>query len=881
MLIGLFTLLVASFLYFPAFKITTNDSSKALKHLIFKTSGFWILNETIEIDEQGTNNWDSFIDKAWCSGSGTPGDPYIIENVTINANKTGSCITILNSNVNFIIRNCTLLNSSIGGTIYNREAGIRLVSVSNGQVINNNCSFNEVGIFLEDGCFDNTISGNQASNNNASGIELHENCYDNLFSSNEIHDNSDFGIHLLTTCSNNTFIYNNASRTLFGTQNRGIALYEQCNENSILENYCNDNDYAGISLINSCENNFITGNNASNIINRTQEIGIYVNIGCNNNVLSKNNASNNNDHGIYIYDNCNENIITENTAFNNSQNGFYMWDFCHSNIISENNFTENDDHGVYLNVNCSDNNLYNNIASNTYSDRQGQGFCLEGYCHNNTLYNNIACDNGYEGIYLDNCENITISRNRLGNDFSINQETGIYITNSTNNTIKNNFCKDQTIRGLYMEGSDYNDVWGNGFVNNDQRGIHLNVDSDNNTMWLNTFLNNNLNNSVNEGSYNNYWDNGEVGNYWDDYTGEFYTNGTGMESYYIKDWTEAPSGEDRHPIGDTTPDPNFSVNQTLLFTGEWIQCTYTGFGGNLPLFFDWDFGDETEHSDEENPLHRYDVSGNFTVRLILIDATGEEIWVTKENHVIVEEDTIPVLEFSESIVRGVRGREILFECKISGGNGPFSYEWNFGDYTPTSNETSPSHAFSNVNKYNVTLTIIDRDGDSVNATISVEIRSISTSDNTILWIILSTLAISGFAGLAGAILILRKRKKNGVSSVLESVQSSGHKLPKKLDNLKNRETPGGIDPTTHKLIFDGSIEQDTNSLPDQKAELAKTESELQIQKQEFLCLVHKGPVKGVNVYICPHCGAFYCRECAKALSEKGESCWACRGNLEI
>jgi len=64
-------------------------------------------------------------------------------------------------------------------------------------------------------------------------------------------------------------------------------------------------------------------------------------------------------------------------------------------------------------------------------------------------------------------------------------------------------------------------------------------------------------------------------------------------------------------------------------------------------------------------------------------------------------------------------------------------------------------------------------------------------------------------------------------------------------------------------------------------ELQQTEAEMGIEEMQINCIVHKGPVEGTNVYICPKCKTFYCVRCAKALKEKGEKCWTCRSELTL
>jgi len=90
----------------------------------------------------GNKSWIWSSTRAWCSGSGGSGDPYIISDLTIDAANDGSCILIGNSSVYFKIENSKLLNSGSGSM----DAGIKLDSVDNAQLVGNNCSNNQCGI---------------------------------------------------------------------------------------------------------------------------------------------------------------------------------------------------------------------------------------------------------------------------------------------------------------------------------------------------------------------------------------------------------------------------------------------------------------------------------------------------------------------------------------------------------------------------------------------------------------------------------------------------------------------------------------------------------------------------------------------------------------
>ncbi|GAG60313.1 unnamed protein product, partial [marine sediment metagenome] len=83
-----------------------------------KSAQSWILSPfIIDDDEGGDYTWAEAVLEDWCNGSGTWGNPYIIENISINgqASTIDCCIRIKDSEVHFTIRNCNFYNSSGNG----------------------------------------------------------------------------------------------------------------------------------------------------------------------------------------------------------------------------------------------------------------------------------------------------------------------------------------------------------------------------------------------------------------------------------------------------------------------------------------------------------------------------------------------------------------------------------------------------------------------------------------------------------------------------------------------------------------------------------------------------------------------------------------------
>ncbi|MEM4161381.1 MAG: fibronectin type III domain-containing protein, partial [Thermoplasmata archaeon] len=97
-------------------------------------------------------------------GDGSQGNPYIIENYSIDGNGTEYCIWIENTDVYFVIRNCNVY----GATDYNDTpggTGIALNNVRNGTLENNKCNNSRYGIYLYGGSQYNNITNNNASGN--------------------------------------------------------------------------------------------------------------------------------------------------------------------------------------------------------------------------------------------------------------------------------------------------------------------------------------------------------------------------------------------------------------------------------------------------------------------------------------------------------------------------------------------------------------------------------------------------------------------------------------------------------------------------------------------------------------------------------------------
>ena len=220
-ILGFFILLYPNVNWHP---VTGNGQLESDNEPELKTAGYWEIGP-IEIDEDDpTKNWSiTEVSNEWCNGSGLIHDPYIIENVTIDASGFSSGIFIENSDVYFIVRNCTIYNA-IG-------RGIRLNRVDHGILYNNTSTQNDNGIFLNRCNFLN-VTNNYILDNSHNGIELSAFCSDNTISGNIAINNDQNGIVLRQECLFNNITHN----TVSGHRYSGILIQGESDNNNIKYN---------------------------------------------------------------------------------------------------------------------------------------------------------------------------------------------------------------------------------------------------------------------------------------------------------------------------------------------------------------------------------------------------------------------------------------------------------------------------------------------------------------------------------------------------------------------------------------------------------------------------------------------------------------------
>ena len=154
---------------------------------------------------------------------------------------------------------------------------------------------------------------------------------------------------------------------------------------------------------------------------------------------------------------------------------------------------------------------------------------------------------------------------------------------------------------------------------------------------------------------------------------------------------------------------NNSPSSSFVFSG--ISCvgnaiTFTDqssiLNGSISHWY-WDFGDGTRDTFliSTNPVHTFTAAGSYTVTLIVDNANGCRS--THTETVVVGNRPVPNFTLPGNVCLP-GGAAVFTNTSTVTGGGSMNYSWDFGDATPLSNQTSPSHIYTTTGPFSVTLT---------------------------------------------------------------------------------------------------------------------------------------------------------------------------------
>jgi parallel beta-helix repeat protein len=342
-----------------------------------------------------------------------------------------------------------------------------------------------------------------------------------------------------------------------GNNYDGIELTDSSNNNRATGNNITANNYGVV--LSSSSNNSIDGNNI------TANIGAgMILTGSSNSSISGNKIANN-DYGVYVYSSSNSNSLSENNITANKHYGVII-DSSSNNTISGNNIGNNYD-GIEL-TDSSNNTLRRNVAAYNKYNFHVWGENLSDFLNDIDASNTVGSkpiyywinkrdseippDAGY--VALVNCTRIIVQNLNLTNNWQ-----GALLAYTTNSTIaKNN-------------------------ITSNMNGIHL-CESSNNSIYHNNFVNNSQQVLIQYG-HANVWDNSypSGGNYWSEYTSVdlfrgLHQNVTGSDGIGDTAYTIDASNKDGYPLTKPYGGPH-DIGITSMNTSN----TTVGQGYNLKV----------------------------------------------------------------------------------------------------------------------------------------------------------------------------------------------------------------------------------------------------------------------------------------------------------
>lgn len=116
----------------------------------------------------------------------------------------------------------------------------------------------------------------------------------------------------------------------------------------------------------------------------------------------------------------------------------------------------------------------------------------------------------------------------------------------------------------------------------------------------------------------------------------------------------------------------------------------------------WNFGDGTPVSNQQNPSHNYATPGTYTVTLITTSAAGC-VSAPETKQVIV--NALPAVNFTPSSPTCVNGAVTFTDNSLPNSGSINKWTWNFGDASAPSNQQSPTHTYTATGNYTVTLQV--------------------------------------------------------------------------------------------------------------------------------------------------------------------------------
>src|SRR6266568_1466524 len=167
-------------------------------------------------------------------------------------------------------------------------------------------------------------------------------------------------------------------------------------------------------------------------------------------------------------------------------------------------------------------------------------------------------------------------------------------------------------------------------------------------------------------------------------------------------------------FGTSTPamlSASFTQNPSSPQIGQTVSFTGSASGGTSPYSYSWSFGDGSTGTGS-SVKHTYSSAGILAVALTVKDNGSPQQTTISQQSITVSGAPPPLtasFAYSPSLTQA--GQPVSFTASASGGAPPYSYSWSYGDGSSGAGLQS-THTYNNDGTYQVTLTVVDSQGDT-------------------------------------------------------------------------------------------------------------------------------------------------------------------------
>ncbi len=164
----------------------------------------------------------------------------------------------------------------------------------------------------------------------------------------------------------------------------------------------------------------------------------------------------------------------------------------------------------------------------------------------------------------------------------------------------------------------------------------------------------------------------------------------------------------------------------LCVNGSTAFADKTDYSGSFGQTWRWDFGDGTQTSSLQNPVHNYTRPGNYTVTLSVINGNGCPSSIQKKIYI----NRTPVAGFLAA-TPDCAGQSITLTDKSTTADGKIvQWHWDYGDGTVddfTTNQPA-THVYAAANAYNIQLTVTTDGGCTATSAQAIIIHPVPVVD---------------------------------------------------------------------------------------------------------------------------------------------------------